>query len=791
MVDLSREKPTRKIIDARTKAGKKRQEEESRKIRSQPGFKHWWDIPSYDPPGAAPPEHPIFVNPAEERALQQFLGHSGHMSPHGIRSYGMLDGEGGYGAGTGDHAEGFGAVGPTGEGHMVDVDLGGFAEGPDVNTSRLLPGAVKAGLVSRQGSSSPASRSLPSRAGDYAEGFGAVGPTGEGHMVDVDLDGSVQQPKRPITPTPKTAYPSVVPTNVAPKGPTQYGPGTKYGANASYLETFATPEAFGKGRSFNLDPNFAQSMVSAIQSGIRQGIPMNNFINEATRNRAIQAGYWEDSNHGKKYAAAPPGTSNHQYGTALDMDAGLMRDYIRENAAKFGLQTIPDDPPHIQMQGATAARKSGKLAELGDMPPGASVFTGSRPTQTASVSPPSSAGPMSLFGAAPVPTPRMSPIDKSPVPTPRMAPIDKTPIGTPPGTFAGSGQPNYTSPPIPNQRTIGDMIAGQGIPTPQRAPSGGYDPQAINAAMNAQAPYERQASPTVSTPQGWSIEDQASGMQQMAHRLQEQVDRRAFAPYPTSNQISKGNNLNTSPPPSINAATGPLEYGSQPRTGVATGPGPRGLLPAAGPIPNPPSPSMGPAAIMDQYRNATFPDMRTFVGMPQGDDMTSEIFGPEDVTRVAPTYHPSIESLRSGPLYGMYARDALNNIGPPAAVSPQESPAPAIFDDPVDRAIEKQQTAVNSPWWKSTASRNTDAMSRPLAGKFRGGNIEVLPNGRTVARRTDNGRFRKLPRNTPLPPTDTGSSSAVPQRVSTPWPELGLLSRAYSNPWETRNPWIG
>jgi len=45
--------------------------------------------------------------------------------------------------------------------------------------------------------------------------------------------------------------------------------------------------------------------------------------------------------------AAEPGHSAHETGNAVDINKGPARDYIMENAGKFGLQNLKGDPPHI------------------------------------------------------------------------------------------------------------------------------------------------------------------------------------------------------------------------------------------------------------------------------------------------------------------------------------------------------------------------------------------------------------------------------------------------------------
>lgn len=219
-------------------------------------------------------------------------------------------------------------------------------------------------------------------------------------------------------------------------------------------------------------------MVSAIQAGIRTGIPLDSFITDATRSRAVQAKYYKDklayekAHPGKTYAVAAPGTSNHQFGTAIDMAAGPMRSFIRDNAGQFGLQTIPNDTPHIQLAGASAMRKSGQLAELGNRPPGSVYSPGvtSKPTQTASLGPiaTSSANPNSTIAAqiaaAAIARPQPPiPQQKPAQATPRIGPAYK---GVSPAELQQAINGNLA--PAENNRAPTDisppMVAGGAVP---------------------------------------------------------------------------------------------------------------------------------------------------------------------------------------------------------------------------------------------------------------------------------------------------------------------------------------
>jgi hypothetical protein len=52
---------------------------------------------------------------------------------------------------------------------------------------------------------------------------------------------------------------------------------------------------------------------------------------------------------------APPGTSRHEAGQAIDVDRGAALDWLKANGAQFGLESIRGDYPHLQMARSGAA----------------------------------------------------------------------------------------------------------------------------------------------------------------------------------------------------------------------------------------------------------------------------------------------------------------------------------------------------------------------------------------------------------------------------------------------------
>ena len=104
-----------------------------------------------------------------------------------------------------------------------------------------------------------------------------------------------------------------------------------------------------------LDPAVKDSFINMIAE---YGKPVQ--INAAMRDVEEQQQMWDDAkpdpnNPNKRRNSqgnpvAPPGRSNHNYGRALDLN----RNQVSELAStglltKYGFNTIPDDPPHIEM----------------------------------------------------------------------------------------------------------------------------------------------------------------------------------------------------------------------------------------------------------------------------------------------------------------------------------------------------------------------------------------------------------------------------------------------------------
>ncbi len=337
---------------------------------------------------------------------------------------------------------------------------------------------------------------------------------------------------------------------------------------------------------------------------------MQNLVNK-TRTPQVYNGrlYKPDPNRHLTHAAGPT-TSPHVYGLAADIEAGPLRDYMQSPAVmqNLGFETIPGDAPHIQLAGTRQLSKTKGLRSQYAM-----VDQG-KPTsvQTASL------GPIATTRAPMIanpPVPRMAPMNKG-VPTPRQKP------------------------------GVSGIIASRGVPTPTMAPAGGYQPGAINAAMNAQAPYERLASPTVGSPpqvSGVSIgrgprglnpaagpiaNPDNPGIGQTLGDIQREIDASQKRTQQTSarvHQLQERMNYQAPEAPDPVAALEAARQASQARTQAINARNHQ--LQERMNYQSPPAPVA--SNIMDQYRGmidtvGTRPgmaDMRTNIGMPQGDSI--------------------------------------------------------------------------------------------------------------------------------------------------------------------------
>ena len=124
-----------------------------------------------------------------------------------------------------------------------------------------------------------------------------------------------------------------------------------YGAGQADLAFFAArggkPDA-----SVPMNPVFLGRLQKIIQAA-EAATGSQIHIRSMSRSTARQAAIYEDSGHGTRYMAAPPGHSYHETGAAVDIDRSPALTWIRAHTAEFGLGHLSmNDEGHIQLPGA-------------------------------------------------------------------------------------------------------------------------------------------------------------------------------------------------------------------------------------------------------------------------------------------------------------------------------------------------------------------------------------------------------------------------------------------------------
>jgi hypothetical protein len=132
---------------------------------------------------------------------------------------------------------------------------------------------------------------------------------------------------------------------------------------------------------FKMNPEFSNRLAAAGQAYERETGQKPQY-GLGDRDPETQRFFWEDSRHGTRYAAAPPGRSLHQQGLAMDMPPGGFDSWLHRNGQRFGLG-FPlgnRDPNHIQMQDlrGRAFPYTPQVAEANMHIPGSQAPVGSR-----------------------------------------------------------------------------------------------------------------------------------------------------------------------------------------------------------------------------------------------------------------------------------------------------------------------------------------------------------------------------------------------------------------------------
>lgn len=96
----------------------------------------------------------------------------------------------------------------------------------------------------------------------------------------------------------------------------------------------------------------AKAFRAMARAAKKDGVPLN--VNSAYRSVEEQTSLWVNR-FSNPYPVAQPGTSNHGWGIAVDMDPNS---WLFQNAGKFGFSTIPNDPVHWEYKGGFSPKKA-------------------------------------------------------------------------------------------------------------------------------------------------------------------------------------------------------------------------------------------------------------------------------------------------------------------------------------------------------------------------------------------------------------------------------------------------
>lgn len=204
-----------------------------------------------------------------------------------------------------------------------------------------------------------------------------------------------------------TQQPQVNDDKTAPIPPKGVGAGDPY----EYLISRGAT----KQGAYTLRRPFAEKMAAILQKGeaaTGQKASINNGYRTPEEQAQIRANsrnvnvYWNGVKYSPQpgprgFPAAAPGKSNHQDGTAMDLNSGAVRDWVRGNLRGSGLRTISNDAPHIELD---IPKRIG-MARPRDThpdgtPPTATASAPQQPAATAAATPDPSAA-----AAASTPTP--------------------------------------------------------------------------------------------------------------------------------------------------------------------------------------------------------------------------------------------------------------------------------------------------------------------------------------------------------------------------------------------------
>ena len=136
-------------------------------------------------------------------------------------------------------------------------------------------------------------------------------------------------------------------------------PNSSPGTSNDYVQ-FLLSRSQGGVNAEKLNPTFAAKLMRAIQaaeektgdsvtitSGYRTPEQQAQLYANHIRKAYIYNGKTYMPNASQLEPVAEPGKSAHQSGNAVDLSQGRAREWIRENAGRFGLIDLAGDPPHF------------------------------------------------------------------------------------------------------------------------------------------------------------------------------------------------------------------------------------------------------------------------------------------------------------------------------------------------------------------------------------------------------------------------------------------------------------
>jgi uncharacterized protein YcbK (DUF882 family) len=193
---------------------------------------------------------------------------------------------------------------------------------------------------------------------------------GDASLVPVLFKAGANTDLNNISPT-NRAYQQDVMSNVQSQQTAQQPTANSSPGTSNDYAKFLMDRAQGGVNAEKLNPSFAAKLTKAIQEAEQvtgEKIQITSGFRSAEQQAQLYANYigkaynyngktyMPNPNEPRPMMAAKPGNSAHETGNAVDLQSGAARDYIMKYAAKFGLQDLPGDDPHISDKAESAER---------------------------------------------------------------------------------------------------------------------------------------------------------------------------------------------------------------------------------------------------------------------------------------------------------------------------------------------------------------------------------------------------------------------------------------------------